>query len=233
MAKYVKLTIVSTADQVRERTILDATAKLLLRIGYNKLTMGDVAEAVTLHRGLVYLVFKSKDELVEAVVHDELSRYADAWREHLEADPRAGDVASVYRAMVGALKTLPLAAAIVARAEDVFGKYLRKRGSVFERLPEISRSRDFLRAMQEAGAVHRDVDVRAVAYILDALTPAIRRAFQELDNGDGPSSAAVLAVLEEMIECAVPPAEGADLAAGKAILLNLLTGARSEFNEAE
>ncbi|WP_344835714.1 helix-turn-helix domain-containing protein [Nonomuraea dietziae] len=99
-----------TADQVRERTILDATAELLLRIGYDKLTMGDVADAVSLHRGLVYLVFKSKDELVEAVVHDELSRYADAWREHLEADPRAGDVASVYRAMMGALKTLPLAA---------------------------------------------------------------------------------------------------------------------------
>ncbi|MFC7722648.1 TetR/AcrR family transcriptional regulator [Nonomuraea recticatena] len=119
----------STPDHVRERTILDATAELLLRIGYNKLTMGDVADAVSLHRGLVYLVFKSKDELVEAVVHDELSRYADAWREHLEADPRAGDVASVYRAMMGALKTLPLAAAIVARAEDVFGKYLRKRGA--------------------------------------------------------------------------------------------------------
>ncbi|MFC7722647.1 hypothetical protein [Nonomuraea recticatena] len=71
-----------------------------------------------------------------------------------------------------------------------------------------------------------------MAYILDALTPAIRRAFQEPASGDVPSSAAVLAVLEEMIECAVPPAEGADLAAGKAILLNLLTGARSAFNEA-
>ncbi|MFE3451875.1 TetR/AcrR family transcriptional regulator [Nonomuraea sp. NPDC059194] len=218
-------------DRERKRTILDATAELLLRIGYNKLTMGDVADAVTLHRGLVYLVFKSKDELVEAVVHDQLRRYADAWREHLEADPRAGSVASVYRAMMGALKTLPLAAAIVARAEDVFGKYLRKRGSVFERLPEISRSHDFLRAMQAAGAVHRDVDVRAAAYILDALTPAIRRTFQEPDDGDVPPSATVLAVLEKMIECTLPPAKGADLAAGKAILLNLLTSARSEFNE--
>jgi AcrR family transcriptional regulator len=224
---------VSTGDRERERTILDATAELLLRIGYNKLTMADVADAAALHRGLVYLVFKSKDELVEAVVHDELGRYADAWREHLEADPRAGSVASVYRAMTGALKTLPLAAAVVARAEDVFGKYLRKRGSVFERLPEISRSHDFLRAMQAAGAVRRDVDVRAVAYILDALTPAVRHTFQQPADGDVPSSAAVLAVLEEMIDRTLPPAEGADLAAGKAILLDLLTRARSAFDDAD
>ncbi|MEU1388131.1 MULTISPECIES: TetR/AcrR family transcriptional regulator [unclassified Nonomuraea] len=223
----------STEDRERERMILDATAELLLRIGYNKLTMGDVAEATSLHRGLVYLVFKSKDELVEAVVHDELGRYADAWREQLETGPRAGSVASVYRAMMGALKTLPLAAAIVARAEDVFGKYLRKRGNVFERLPEVSRSHDFLRAMQEAGAVRREVDVKAVAYILDALTPAIRRTFQEPADDDVPSSTAVLAVLENMIERALPPAEGADLAAGKTILLNLLTSATSEFNEAK
>ncbi|MGV9776251.1 TetR/AcrR family transcriptional regulator [Streptosporangium sp. NPDC003464] len=223
----------STADQERERTILDATAELLLRIGYNKLTMADVSDAVTLHRGLVYLVFKSKDELVEAVIQDQLNQYADAWREHLEADPRAGSVASVYRAMMGALKALPLAAAIVARAEDVFGKYLRKRGSVFERLPEISGSHDFLRAMREAGAVRRDVDVRAVAYILDALTPAIRHTFQEPAGADVPSSAAVLEVVEKMIESALPPAEGADLAAGKGILLSLLTRTTSAFNEAK
>ncbi|MEU4232156.1 TetR family transcriptional regulator [Nonomuraea sp. NPDC026600] len=42
--------------------------------------MGDVAEAVLLHRRLVYLHFKSKDELVEAVLIRELDRYAETWR---------------------------------------------------------------------------------------------------------------------------------------------------------
>src|SRR3954452_20818775 len=109
----------------REQAILDGAAELLLRFGYNKLTMGDVADAGALHRGLIYLRFKSKDELVEAVVLRELDRYADAWREQVEDDPRGGGVASVYRAMMHALKRLPLAAAIVARDTEVFGKYLR------------------------------------------------------------------------------------------------------------
>ena len=37
--------------------------------------------------------------------------------------------------------------------------------------------REFLHMMQEAGTMRRDVDTRAVAFILDAITPALRRTF--------------------------------------------------------
>jgi hypothetical protein len=42
-------------EKERERAILDVTAQLLLRHGYNKVTMSDVADAVGLNRRLVYL----------------------------------------------------------------------------------------------------------------------------------------------------------------------------------
>ncbi len=51
-------------EKARERAILDVTAQLLLRHGYNKLTMSDVADAVGLNRRLVYLLFPSKDALI-------------------------------------------------------------------------------------------------------------------------------------------------------------------------
>ncbi|WP_344592434.1 TetR/AcrR family transcriptional regulator [Actinomadura vinacea] len=212
-------------EQERERDILDATADLLLRVGYNKLTMGDVADAVALHRGLVYLRFKSKDELVEAVVLRELDRYADAWREQVEDDPRGGSVASVYRAMVHALKALPLASAIVARDAEVFGKYLRKRPSFFERRPNAMGTSEFLQVMQDAGTVRRDVDVQAVAFILDALTPALRSTFPG-ESGQ-PSSDEVLETLADMLET-LAPAHGGDLETGKAVLLSGLEQARAD-----
>ena len=62
-------------EQEREQAILDATAQLLLRHGYNKTTMSDVAEAVDLNRALIYLHFKSKDEVVEALIIRELEKY--------------------------------------------------------------------------------------------------------------------------------------------------------------
>jgi hypothetical protein len=69
-----------------------------------------------------------------------------------------------------ALKTLPLAAAIVARDEAVLGKYLRKRGNVLDRLPATGGTQEFLRAMQDVGACRPDADARAVAFVLDSQT---------------------------------------------------------------
>ena len=53
-------------EKERERAILDVTAELLLRHGYNKVTMSDVADAVGLNRRLVYLLFPSKDALIQS-----------------------------------------------------------------------------------------------------------------------------------------------------------------------
>lgn len=47
----------SIDEQEREQAILDAAAQLLLRHGYNKTTMSDVATAVNLNRALIYLYF--------------------------------------------------------------------------------------------------------------------------------------------------------------------------------
>ncbi|WP_262379730.1 TetR/AcrR family transcriptional regulator [Nonomuraea sp. PA05] len=223
-------------EREREQAILDAAAGLLLRLGYDKLTMRDVAEAADLHRGLLYLRFKSKDQLVEAVLVRELGRYAETWRGHLEADPRGGDVAGVYRAMVHVLKTLPLAAAISARDPVVFGKYLRKPSSLFQRRAGAFGMREFLRLMQEAGTMRRDVDARAVGFILDALTPALRESFiadrARPADPDRPSSDEVLAALADLLDRALTPPGGADLAAGKALLLDGVDQVRAALGTA-
>ncbi|MEU8898640.1 TetR/AcrR family transcriptional regulator [Nocardia sp. NPDC048505] len=210
----------------REQAILDAAVELLLRGGYQKLTMGDVAEAVSLHRGLVYLCFKSKDELVEAAGRRELERYAERWSAALAADPGGGTVASIYRAMVRALRALPLAAAIVARDEAVFGKYLRKPGTLFDRLDDVGTA-GFLAGMQEAGAMRADIDATAVAFLLDALTPALRQTFS---STSGPSTDTVVDTLADLLDLGLTPPGGPDLAAGKSYLLDALTRTRAAFS---
>jgi AcrR family transcriptional regulator len=222
---------VAVDEHERDRAILDAAARLLLGSGYDKLTMGDVADAVDLHRGLVYLRFASKDELVAAVVARELDRYALAWREHFEADPRAGSVASIARAMLAALTALPLASAVVAEDEEVFGRYLRKDASYFRRRSE-PRTREVLEALQAAGVVRREVDTRATAFVLDALAPAVRRCFLRAGDADQPSREQVLETLTDMLDRTLTPAGadlGAELAAGRAILLGGLEEARAGF----
>jgi AcrR family transcriptional regulator len=226
-----------SGQEERVHLILDAAAGLLLRHGYNKITMSDVADAVGLHRGLVYLHFSSKDALVEALIVRELSRYGETWSHHLETDPLGGSVASVYRSVVHALKQVPLMAAIFSQDEQTFGKYLRKPGNLFARLPK-SPTSDFLRAMQEAGAVRQDINLAAMTFILDTLTPAIlettlssvrdepRRDFAPASR---PSYDELLETIAEMLERMFTPAEGANLEAGKALLCQDLDQIRAFY----
>ncbi|MEU8251049.1 hypothetical protein [Nonomuraea sp. NPDC048916] len=156
--------------------------------------------------------------------------HVETWREQVEADPRGGDVASVYRAMVHVLKTLPLASAITVRDPEVFGKYLRKPSNLFERRPSTFGMREFLHMMQRAGTMRLEVDTRAVAFILDALTPALRSAFMAEKTGphpDRPTPDELLETLADLLDRALTPPGGADLANGKAVLLGGLDQARA------
>jgi AcrR family transcriptional regulator len=226
-------------EQERERMILDATVQLLLRHGYNKTTMSDVAEAVGLNRALIYPHFKSKDELVEALIIRELERYGDMWSQSLEADPLGGSIASIYRGMVPALEQLPLMAAILTQDEQTFGKYLRKPGNIFAYLSTTITTRDALQAMQELGAVRQDVNITAMAFIMDALTPAILETLSphrdELAGGSAhpgkPSYEELMETMAEMLERMLTPEAGANLEAGKSALLRKVEIARARFAE--
>src|SRR5262245_13838833 len=164
-------------EKERERAILDVTAQLLLRHGYNKVTMSDVADAVGLNRRLVYLLFPSKDALIEALLRRELTTYVNIWNQYLDRDPLGGSVASVYRSLLIVFKQLPLMTAMYTRDAQTFGKYLSKPGNFFTSWPpDPGPTQYFLQAMQEIGFVRQDVNTRAVAFILDALAPSILAA---------------------------------------------------------
>jgi AcrR family transcriptional regulator len=123
-----------TDDNGRARAILDAAAEIIIRQGCNKTTMSEVAQAVGLSRGLVCLHFKSKDDLLPALIAREMRKYGRLWIDHIEADARGGTVGGIYRAVSYALQHTPLLAAIVTRDERTLGKYLRQPGNLIEAL---------------------------------------------------------------------------------------------------
>jgi AcrR family transcriptional regulator len=228
-------------EQARERAILDVTADLLLRHGYNKVTMSDVADAVGLNRRLVYLLFPSKDALIKALLLRELNFYADVWNRYLARDPLGGTVASVYRGLLAALKQLPLMAAMYTRDERTFGKYLTRPGSFFAHWPpDPGSTREYLQAMQEVGAVRQDINTRAVAFILDALAPSILTALAAqtkapLDDStrpDQPSFDELVDTVAELCECLLTPTAGTNLDAGKAMMRRKIAEAQAQVTEA-
>jgi AcrR family transcriptional regulator len=224
-------------EQAREQAILDVTAGLLLRYGYNKVTMSDVADAVGLNRRLVYLLFPSKDALVEALLLRELTTYVNIWSHYLDRDPLGGTVASVYRSLLVVVKQLPLMTAMYTRDEQTFGNYLSRPGSFFASWPpDPGPTRKLLQEMQAVGAVRLDINTSAVAFILDALAPSILTALSAHKRGplddatrpDQPSFDELVETVVELCERLLAPKGGANLEAGKALMRRRVAEAQAQ-----
>ncbi len=228
-------------EEERERAILDVTARLLLRHGYNKLTMSDVADAVGLNRRLIYLLFPSKDALVEALLLRELNTYLHMWSHFLDRDPLGGTVASVYRSLLVVLRQLPLMTAVYTRDERTFGKYLSRPGNFFASWPpDPGPTQDVLQAMQAVGVVRQDINTRAVAFILDALAPSILAALsshtreprEDSSRPDLPSFEELVETMVEICDRLLTPKAGANLEAGKAVMRRIAEEAQAQVTAA-
>src|SRR5689334_2222426 len=118
-------------NEERQQQILDAAAAVIMRLGYDKTSMGDIAAEAGASRGTVYLYFKSKDELFEALVYREWMAYSETWIALVEADPRGGTIGSFYRAVLGAINSRPFMTSIMRRDRHVLGNYVRKPDNIF------------------------------------------------------------------------------------------------------
>jgi AcrR family transcriptional regulator len=214
----------------REQQILDAAADLIVQFGYDKTTIGDVADAIGISRPLVYIHFKSKEALLEALIVREMLKYGKLWLGYIEADPQGGTIGSVYRSILKALKQTPLLAAIVTRSEGTFGKYLRRPDNVFTTIQTPTLMRDLLAVMQEKGAIRQDVDVAAMAYIMDALSASMVDSSIVSDN-PAPDYEILLETMAEMLDRMLTPANGGNLEAGKQLIRDFAANAQQYLSQ--
>lgn len=222
-----------TDNDERRQQILNAAAAVIIRQGYDKTTMRDIAEEAGASRGTVYLYFKGKEELFEALLYREYMQYSQTWLEHIEADPRGGTIGGCYRALFHAVNSRPLIAAMLRRDRRVIGNYLRNRDNLFARMESGVNSPDFFRALQAAGAIRQDIDAAVIVHIVEMLS------YGQLIIGDFkppdqfPPYEAVMAALADIMDRALRPAQrdGGNSDAGKAIFRQITAAARAQMEQ--
>ena len=64
-----------------------AAAELLVRWGYQRVTIDEVARHAGIGKGTVYLHFRTKDALFLTVLLRAQRRLSAGWRDRMEADP--------------------------------------------------------------------------------------------------------------------------------------------------
>lgn len=111
-----------TVEPDKGRRILDAAEALLLRTGYRKVAMAEVADRAGVGKGTLYLYWPSKAELFGAVLIRESIRRLDEQRDALRADPAECQLHRTMRTLFHQVHRSPLATALYTRDQDVLGE---------------------------------------------------------------------------------------------------------------
>ncbi len=218
-------------SEEREEQILSAAVTVIVRLGYDKTTMSDIAEEAGVSRGTVYLYFKGKEELFEALVYREYMRYAKTWMEYIESDPRGGTVGGYYRATFRAVDSHPFIASVMRRDARVIGNYLRKPDNLFIWMQSDSIVVDFIRALQAAGAIRQDLDPSVITYIIEMLSYGQLMIGDLKPPGEVPPYDAVMEALADMMDRALLPEDGGNDEAGKAVVRQIVVAAKTKVEQ--
>lgn len=217
-----------TGGDPRSQQILDAALTLILRQGYDKTSVGDVAAEAGISRGTVYLYFANKERLVEALVLRESTYYVKAWLDFIEQDDSAS-VGAIYRAVLYAIDQRPLLAALLKRDRRMIGSYLRKPGSLFASLEAMSVWDGLLVELQAAGAIRQDVDTTVMTHIMDMLAYGFISAEDFKPTDAIPPLNATLAAVASMLDGTLTPPDGGNRAAAREIIQRRAAMTRAQF----
>lgn len=110
----------------RAERILDAAAGLLLRAGYRRTTIEDVAERAGVGKGTVYLHWKNREELFLAVLLRESVRSIEDLVRAVDADPLAARLSTLTAIQYANVLGRPLLHAGHADDAGTLGKLLPK-----------------------------------------------------------------------------------------------------------
>ncbi|HRW11454.1 MAG TPA: helix-turn-helix domain-containing protein [Caldilineaceae bacterium] len=211
-------TLQKSDNKARESRILDATADLIIRYGYDKMNMNDIADAAGISKGAIYLHFASKDELFEAIFYREFRAYATQWYERVMTDPAGGTIGGIYKAVLYAVNSNPFMTAIVKKDPQILGKYLHKPNNLFSTMTSPGLVGDMVMAFQEAGVIRRDLDPQIISHIMDMISYGLVGLADQKAAAAIPPFDDLLAAIAEMLDRLLTPPEGADSAAGKCVI---------------
>jgi AcrR family transcriptional regulator len=155
-----------TKQQERAERILDVASELLLRWGYKRVTIEDIARQADVGTGTIYLHWKNKEAIFEHVM---LREAVAVWRELLQrinTDPQEVLVHRIMRSMFLIVKKRPLAQALFTRDSTLPGKL--SQGDTTKQVQNQMNAQEFIKLLRDFGLLRTDSSLPIQAYALGA-----------------------------------------------------------------
>ncbi len=182
------------ARRVRAERILNAAAELLQRWGYKRLTMDDVADQAGIGKGTIYLHWKTREALFEAVLERELAALLGELEAAVRRDPENALPHTLGRLYFQSIMQRPILRAFFTLDLKLLGKLAHSQRM---RTVQIDQLRlDYVRLLMEHGFVRADFTPEDLAYAMRTIIVGFFLAEPVFDDADQPSTERKAELLE-------------------------------------
>ena len=158
-----------TSQEQRAERILDAAADLVLRWGYKRVTIEDVAKHAGIGKGTVYLHFRNRSALFASVLSRDALDMTDKMIDQMRGDPSlvlpSEQCGLAYREVM----RRPLLRALFSRDMDILGDLMNDAAVDPLRSLKFDVIAELLGLLRDHGLVRTDVDVVAQRYLITAI----------------------------------------------------------------
>jgi len=151
----------------RATAILDVAADLLLRHGYRRVTIDDVAAGANIGKGTIYLHWKTREQLFSAVFEREVLCAIDELRQALRQDPNVCLLHRFARTYFLAIVSRPLLRGFLLADAELLGKLITSRDTTRDDRHN-AMSRAYLELLAEHGLLRDDMDIEEIRYAYQA-----------------------------------------------------------------
>jgi AcrR family transcriptional regulator len=201
--------------QQREERILDAAAALLVRWGYRKTTIDDVAREAGVGKGTIYLHWKDKNALFRAALLRAQQRAGVEVMQRIAADPEGGRFHRLWTHGMMAALADPLMAAIMKGQSDIFqglaGAF--DAGTIHQLVGDYEA---YIVQLQQAGLMRADVPVSVISFVTSALKIGVINTHDFLNQEQRPSMEQLTDAISDLLRRWLEPEQlPSDTAVGK------------------
>ncbi len=199
----------------KENALLDAAMELFIRYGYDKTTVNEIAKNAGISKGAVYLLFDSKQAIMENLLFRESKRYNLRWFALTDTDPQGGLLSGMYKNLLIALSASPMMTALFKSDRQILGSFLKL--TPIKSYGGLIRE-DFIKRLQYAGAVRKDMDPAVTAHIMDMIAYALFSMGEIKPTDKTPDMDKVFDIIAKMMDSCFTPEDGGNSEAGKKVL---------------
>jgi AcrR family transcriptional regulator len=159
------------APEPRVERMLDSAAELLVRWGYQRVTIDDVARHAGVGKGTVYLHFRSKDALFLTVLMRVHREIAERMADRMASDPREVLPSRMMRRVYDEMAADPVARSLYLGDAEVLGRLVHEAAGSLDEFTSRRQHAlvEHIRLLADGGCLRPGLDPESALYAFSAV----------------------------------------------------------------